>query len=429
MTFINRMQLTIPQFQQLKQQVMGRISSEQVACVLDSNLQCAAYQLEQYEFIAGWGVETEFISAGQQPTLTDWNQFIIQTQGKWKLGYLTYDLKNEIEQLQSSHVDGLGWPNLHFFVPKRLIVIAKDLSVIHGQGLVCSILAQHGSAHLEPLPPILIQHRVNKQQYVERVEAIRQHIKDGDVYEMNYCIELYAEAVKAIPEQIFECLMSISPVPFASFYKYQHLALMSASPERFLLRKGEQIYSQPIKGTAPRSANLDEDEAIKHSLAASEKERAENLMIVDLVRNDLAHSAQTGSVKVEELFGIYSFKQVHQMISTVSATLRPNTTIVEIIRNAFPMGSMTGAPKIKSMQLIEQYEATKRGLYSGSVGYITPNNDFDFNVVIRALQLNSNTGYLSMMVGSAITYDSVAEAEYVECLLKAKAMIEALQKK
>jgi para-aminobenzoate synthetase component 1 len=420
------MQLTLKQFQILKLKVMNRLHCEPIVCVLDSNMQQAAFDLGNYEWIAGWGVEAQYTATEHRAALPDMHGFIEQTKDKWKLGYITYDLKNEIEELQSNCYDGLRWPKLHFFVPRHLIVVEVGLKVIQGQELVQAILDEHEVAEQHELPNIQIQHRVNKEQYIDHVGAIRQHIKDGDVYEMNYCIELYAESVQAQPEQLYQRLLEISPVPFASFYKCHHLSLMCASPERFLLKKNNQVFSQPIKGTAPRCENLLDDEEIKSKLRASEKERAENLMIVDLVRNDLAHSAQTGSVKVEELFGIYSFKQVHQMISTVSATLKPNTAIVEIIRNAFPMGSMTGAPKIKSMQLIEQYEATKRGLYSGSVGYISPNNDFDFNVVIRALQLNSNTGYLSMMVGSAITYDSVAEAEYDECLLKAKAMLHAL---
>jgi para-aminobenzoate synthetase component 1 len=158
----------------------------------------------------------------------------------------------------------------------------------------------------------------------------------------------------------------------------------------------------------------------------SEKEKAENLMIVDLVRNDLARSSKTGSVKVEELFGIYSFSQVHQMISTVSSQIKETTSAVEAIKNAFPMGSMTGAPKVMAMELIEKYENTKRGLYSGAIGYFAPNSDFDFNVVIRSIQYNESKQYLNFEVGSAITYDSDANLEYEECLLKAQAMMKAL---
>jgi para-aminobenzoate synthetase component 1 len=153
---------------------------------------------------------------------------------------------------------------------------------------------------------------------------------------------------------------------------------------------------------------------------------AENLMIVDLVRNDLAKSSKPGSVKVEELFGIYSFKQLHQMISTVSSIKRENVDPVEVIKNAFPMGSMTGAPKIRAMELIEKYETTKRGVYSGASGYFTPEMDFDFNVLIRSIFYNDTANKLSFQVGSAITYDADPEYEYKECLLKAKAIFEIL---
>ncbi|MEM9981316.1 MAG: anthranilate synthase component I family protein, partial [Bacteroidota bacterium] len=217
-----------------------------------------------------------------------------------------------------------------------------------------------------------------------------------------------------------------SPMPFATFLKLQHQYLLGASPERFLKKQGKQLISQPIKGTAKRSKQPVEDQRIRQQLYQSEKERAENLMIVDLVRNDLARSAVVGSVKVTELFGIYSFPQVHQMISTVKATLRDNITWVEALKNAFPMGSMTGAPKIKAMQLIEKYERTKRGLYSGAVGYVTPTGDFDFNVVIRSILYNAQAQYLSFQVGSAITYDALPAQEYEECLLKASAIIKTL---
>jgi para-aminobenzoate synthetase component 1 len=258
------------------------------------------------------------------------------------------------------------------------------------------------------------------------VEAIKEHIINGDVYELNYCVEFYANQAVIQPVHIYDRLRQKSAVPFGCFVKYHHLYTMGASPERFLLKQGAKVFSQPIKGTTKRGCTPEEDESLKIALLHSEKERAENLMIVDLVRNDLARSAQTGSVKVEELFGIYSFPQVHQMISTVSATLQEENSLGKLIQQAFPMGSMTGAPKIMAMKLIEQYERTKRGLYSGAIGFITPQGDMDLNVVIRSIQYNAQTQYLNFEVGGAITFDSVAELEYEECLLKAKAMLEVL---
>jgi para-aminobenzoate synthetase component 1 len=273
---------------------------------------------------------------------------------------------------------------------------------------------------------IELKQRVSREEYIEKVKKIQEHIVAGDVYELNYCVEFYAEQVTLHPLQAYLELTRLSPTPFAGFLKLNQQYLLCASPERFLKRSADKLYSQPIKGTARRSSNPAEDEQIKADLLACEKERAENLMIVDLVRNDLARSSETGSVQVDELFGIYSFKQVHQMISTVSSTIRKEVHPIDAIAHAFPMGSMTGAPKVMAMQLIEQYEQTKRGLYSGALGYLAPNGDFDLNVVIRSIQYNAATGYVNFMVGSAITYDAVPEKEYEECLLKAKAMMQAL---
>jgi para-aminobenzoate synthetase component 1 len=203
--------------------------------------------------------------------------------------------------------------------------------------------------------------------------------------------------------------------------------LLSASPERFIKKVGKKIISQPIKGTARRGANEEEDKQIKHHLFNDPKERAENIMIVDLVRNDLSRTADKGSVIVEELCGIYTFPQVHQMISTVVSELREDVHFIEAIRQCFPMGSMTGAPKVRAMKLIEKYESTKRGLFSGAVGYITPEGDFDFNVVIRSILYNARNHYLSFMVGGAITMQAEAEKEYEECMLKAKAIMRVLK--
>lgn len=224
----------------------------------------------------------------------------------------------------------------------------------------------------------------------------------------------------------FKTLIQKSPMPFSTFFKVKDQYIICSSPERFLKKEENQLISQPIKGTIKRGRNEEEDAILKNNLRTSEKEMAENLMIVDLVRNDLARSSVPGTVNVEELFGIYSFRQMFQMISTVTSIKRDNIDSVKVIRNAFPMGSMTGAPKIKAMELIEKYEASKRGVFSGAAGYFTPDMDFDFNVIIRSIFYNSTSKRLSFQVGSAITYDADPEYEYNECLLKAKAIFEIL---
>lgn len=203
--------------------------------------------------------------------------------------------------------------------------------------------------------------------------------------------------------------------------------MLSASPERYLKKDGETIISQPIKGTAKRSKNILEDDRLKIALSQDTKERSENIMIVDLVRNDLSKTAIKGSVKVEELTKVYTFDQVHQMISTVTSKVEETTHPVDVIKSTFPMGSMTGAPKISAMRIIEDLEASKRGLYSGSVGYFSPTGNFDFNVVIRSILYNKTKKYVSYSVGGAITAKSDPLKEYEECLLKAKAMRTVLE--
>lgn len=256
---------------------------------------------------------------------------------------------------------------------------------------------------------------------------MQQHIALGDIYEANFCQEFYAENTQIEPLSTFWRLNVISEPPFACFLKINRHFLLSASPERYLQRKGNTVISQPIKGTAKRSQNPEKDEQLKTELKQNPKERSENVMIVDLVRNDLSHFATKGSVKVTELCKVYTFKQVHQLISTIEATVNENTSSVDLIRSTFPMGSMTGAPKVSAMKIIEQLEATKRGLYSGAVGYFAPNGDFDFNVVIRSILYNAERQYVSFSVGSAITAKSAAEREYDECLIKAKAMRKVLE--
>lgn len=397
-------------------------------CILDNNNIENAKQLQEIEFALAVGSIDELVGSGQN----DWDKFkafVDKHAGQTPLfGYLSYDLKNQIEQLQSQHEDGINFAPLFLFAPLHIILIDTQ-----GQLMVMS---EDGDQIMEAIKqtiytpkgqqPVKMQAKVSREKYIETVKKIQEHIVQGDVYELNYCVEFFATHTRIEPLETYFALQAISPTPFACFIKHQNRYLLSASPERFLKKSLNKLYSQPIKGTVRRAQDKDADEALKTALLNSEKERAENLMIVDLVRNDLAKSSEVGSVVVEELFGIYSFKQVHQMISTVSSTIIDGINPVEAIENAFPMGSMTGAPKVMAMKLIEQYETTKRGLYSGAVGYFAPNEDFDFNVVIRSIQYNAANQYVSFEVGSAITFDSDAEQEYEECLLKASAMLQAL---
>jgi para-aminobenzoate synthetase component 1 len=322
---------------------------------------------------------------------------------------------------------------LFFFQPKKLFLIKENQ--IEMQYLrMCDDEIEADFEEIISLTSnfqlptsITIEQRISKENYLSKVSKMLENIHRGDIYEANFCMEFFAENAEIDPLEIYQKLNAISEPPFAVYFKNNFQYLLSASPERYLRKEENKVISQPIKGTAKRSFDLKQDEQLKSDLAQNEKERSENIMIVDLVRNDLSHTATKGSVQVEELCQIYTFKQVHQMISTIVSEVENTTSPIEILRTTFPMGSMTGAPKISAMQIIEELEETKRGLYSGAVGYFTPNGDFDFNVVIRSILYNSENQYLSFSVGSAITSQAIPEMEYEECLLKAKAMFEVLR--
>ena len=293
-----------------------------------------------------------------------------------------------------------------------------DLKDIHS----LSLSQQENSLASE----IKIKLRIHKDEYFQKLNSILNHIHRGDIYEMNFCQEFYSENSSIDPVKVYQRLNDISKAPFASFLKLNEAFLLSASPERYLKKDGDRVLSQPIKGTEKRAEDSKEDKRLKKALKKNPKEIAENIMIVDLVRNDLSQSAMKGTVKVEELCKVHTFEQVHQLISTIVCQVKKDLHPVDIIKSTFPMGSMTGAPKISAMKIIENIEETKRGLYSGAVGYFTPNGDFDFNVIIRSILFNAASKYISYSVGGAITAKSIPEKEYEECLLKAKAMRQVL---
>ena len=371
-------------------------------------------------------IKTDFHNAFE-----DLKQYQQQTKD-WLFGYLSYDVKNDVEDLQSNNFDGLHFPDLFFFQPKKLFLLkGNQLEVRYLQlcddEIESDLIDIENNCQLSIINyQLSIQQRISKESYIVKVNQMLEHIHRGDIYEANFCMEFYAENAIIEPVKIYQKLNAISKPPFAIFFKNNEQYLLCASPERYLRKEGNKVISQPIKGTAKRFSDLVLDEKSKTELETNPKERSENIMIVDLVRNDLSHTAIKGSVEVEELCGIYTFEQVHQMISTVVSNVSTTTSTVEILRTTFPMGSMTGAPKISAMKIIEELEETKRGLYSGAVGYFSPENDFDFNVVIRSILYNAATNYVSFSVGSAITSQSNPEQEYEECLLKAKAMFEVL---
>lgn len=400
----------------------------EACCCLDSNhYQGDSYG--KYAFVLAVGAERQLELRTAKGAFKALKTFA-KAQQDWLFGYLSYELKDDIEALSSSNLATQDFPLLHFFSPRYLILIHCDgvLELLSkrepAEQILEAIQAQNHS--IEPWKAVNLRPRISKARYLETVKTIQEHILAGDVYELNFCQEFFAENCLLDPIAAFKRLNAIAQTPFAAYYQHQNYYALCGSPERFLCKRGQQLIAQPIKGTIRRGKNTTEDKALREQLRKSEKDRAENVMIVDLMRNDLTKVCTTGSIQVKELFGVYSFERVSQMISTVLGTLQPQRHWTDALEATFPIGSMTGAPKVSSLQLIEQYETVARGLYAGTIGYVTPTGDFDFNVVIRSLLYDASTQYLSCQVGGAIVFDSQALAEYEECLLKAQTILAAL---
>jgi para-aminobenzoate synthetase component 1 len=409
-----------------KQKAAVWANSFDVCCYLDSNGYSDKYG--KYDFLLAVGVKKE-ITCSTATAFEEWKSFYDEHKN-WMFGFLGYDLKNGIEDLESQNPDQLAFPDLYFFIPEYLLIgEAGEVHVLLGKEGILNDIDQTQISHPESLNSIIIQPKLAKETYLSAVVQMKEHILRGDIYEANLCQEFFATHAIINPLSVYQSLKTLSATPFSGYFKLYDNYILSATPERFLCKRGEKLISQPIKGTSKRAIDPVQDELSRNQLKNSRKEQAENVMIVDLVRNDLSKSAVKGTVKVDELFGIYAFPQVFQMISTISCTLNPDLHFIDAIRNAFPMGSMTGAPKLRAMELIEQMEQTKRGIYSGALGYIEPGGDFDFNVVIRSLLYNAENKYLSFQVGSAITYEADPVQEYEECLLKASAILETISKK
>lgn len=408
-------------------EVVVKLAGDDVCMVLNDSSDNA-------KIIAGFGVLDEVVVGAAEGGFETVKNMLSDV-ADWYFGYLTYDLKNDTEKLVSHNTDFLDFPFAKFFRPKYVLIFDELGLRLGYDDMVDDELSARGwfkqffraeAERLQPEHAIRLTAREGRPSYLDKIAALQQHIQMGDIYEVNFCQEFYAENVSVAPKLVYKSLNERTKAPFSCYFQDETHHLMCGSPERFLKKEGSKITSQPIKGTIKRGQSAAEDDLLKAQLASDPKERGENVMIVDLVRNDLSKTAVKGSVKVDELFGVYTFETVHQMISTVSSELRDDVHPIDAIKSAFPMGSMTGAPKVRAMELIEEYESTKRGLYSGAVGYFTPDGDFDFNVIIRSILYNSQQKYLSVMVGGAITALSEPEKEYDECLLKAQAMFDVL---
>jgi para-aminobenzoate synthetase component 1 len=405
----------------MKKKMLSWANRFNIFCFLDN--QDYSIQPQRYECLLAAGT-ARYISPGSLKDLDDF----LEKNKNWAFGHLSYDLKNSIHHFRSNKEDKIGFPHFFFFVPDFLVHITQNELKIEGKDckkVYEEILNQ--KVETTSAPHIAIQQKLSKEEYIQTIRQLQQHIVRGDCYEINFCQEFFAEEAVIDPVSIFQNLTAVSPNPFSALYKLNDCFLICASPERFIAKKGNKIFSQPMKGTAKRNwSDQREDERLKETLQQSAKERSENVMVVDMVRNDLSKICVEASVKVDELFGVYSYPQVHQMISTISGELKPLVSFSEIIEASFPMGSMTGAPKHRVMELIDEYETSARGIFSGSVGYISPENDFDFNVVIRSIMYNAANKYLSYQLGSGITFYSDPEKEWEECLLKGEAIKKVL---
>jgi para-aminobenzoate synthetase component 1 len=414
----------VPQF---KAQMLGWANQFGICAFLDNNSYPSQHHTAEC-LLAVDAVKVFSASTNELPVL---KQFI-QQHNDWLFGHVSYDFKTT-QVTSSKQQDRIGFADISFFQP-RIVVELKGKEVViaslekNTQEIFDAISQFKVEAIENSFEKVNIRPRISKEIYLQTIEKLRQHILRGDCYEINFCQEFFDDDAGIEPLSIYKKLAAVSPNPFSCFYKLKDKYVLCASPERYLKKQGGHIISQPIKGTIERNKeDARKDEEKKQTLFASSKDRSENVMVVDLVRNDLSKVCKENSVHVKELFGIYTFPQVHQMISTIEGTLNDTIDFVDVLEATFPMGSMTGAPKKRVMELIEQYEHSKRGIYSGCIGYITPEKDFDFNVVIRSILYNASTKYLSYEVGGGITFYSEAEKEYEECLLKAEAMRKVLQ--
>jgi para-aminobenzoate synthetase component 1 len=343
------------------------------------------------------------------------------------LGCLSYELKNEFEALEStgkrlSEIDSCFFfqPDFYFEVDIENQITTNNSQLFNEIIGIAPLKYDYSfDAKIE------FKRDVEDVEYLDNIAYIKNQIIEGNVYELNYCRN-FSSNIKIDPYKYFALTSKQNPTPYSFFFKLHSEYMISSSMERFLSKSGTVLTSQPIKGTL---RNTRTNEALeKENLYNSEKDRAENLMIVDLVRNDMSKCSEIGSVKVDELFGIYSYPSVHQMISTINSQLLSDVSFQDIVKSLFPMGSMTGAPKLSAMKIIDQLETFQRGAFSGSFGYIQPNGDFDFNVVIRTLFYNSKSNSINIPVGSAITIDSDPNQELNECNDKVNLLFELINK-
>jgi para-aminobenzoate synthetase component I len=377
------------------------------------------YPQQPFRHLLSFGSEHEFEIKSNENFFDRWTELRKQFPKDWMFVFASYDCKNSVEVLTSSKEQGIPFSAATVVIPSEVWEITENtINILKGNGKsYINEIESHVEKTVHQNGAIVITPLITKETYVHTVEYIQKFIRAGNAYEINYCIPFKGHG-KIDPIETYTILNRLSPMPFSAFYKYKNEYILSASPERFIKKNARTIVSQPIKGTSKRGTTESEDEKLSFALKHSKKEQSENTMIVDLVRNDLSRTAAIGSVHVPELSGMYTFPNVHQLISTVQSTIDPAYSSIDVIKAAFPMGSMTGAPKVNAMKFIDEIETVSRGPFSGTIGYMDPEDNFDFNVLIRSIFYNKSTQEVFMEAGSAITSYADAESEYNECLLK-----------
>lgn len=414
-----------------KQKMLSWANQFNIFCFLDNN----DYTFETPAFNCILAVDAvQSVQLQKNKAFPQLKAFAQAHSSDWLFGHLGFGLKNELEHLPNTTLaDNIHFGLGYFFVPAMLIQMENNqVSICSTKLSAENIFSEINTFEIKKTSisagKINIQHSLNKEEYLQRLQLLQTHIKKGDCYEINFCQHFFVENISINPLQLFTQLQQSSPTPFAALYKLNDKYCICASPERYLKKQGNMLISQPMKGTSKRFLeDKTKDEESAKQLLNSEKERAENIMVVDLVRNDFSKICAKGSVEVEELCGLYSFPKVHQMVSTVVGKLPTDQHWVDAISATFPMGSMTGAPKKRVLELIDMVEPIERGLFSGAIGYVSPEQNMDFNVVIRSVFYNHSNQYLSFYAGGGITHKSIPEEEYEESILKTAAIAEALQ--
>jgi para-aminobenzoate synthetase component 1 len=382
---------------------------------------------EDCDALLAQGIEDSYLVDAGEPV--DWDELNAWLTEKedWVVGWIGYDVRRSLERFGEEKLRASQFPQLALIRPANVFKIrGSEVTVVKGAwhdslNEWLSMQPSEGAVGVD-LKPV-----VSHAEYLEHIASLKREIAAGNVYELNYCMPFEARVNLVDPPSIWKRIYHETQAPFSAYARIGVHHVMCASPERYLKRTDNRVISQPIKGTVRRGLTPEVDARLKTELESSRKEVAENVMIVDLVRNDLSRCAERDTVQVEELCRVHSFKTVHHLVSTIRCDVAPKTTWVDLIRATFPMGSMTGAPKLSAMKLIAEHEETERGIYSGSIGYIEPNGDFDFNVVIRSVQYDAASQMASCHVGGAITALCEAEDEYNECLTKAEAVLRALR--